>query len=103
MAELQVERWQGEGRPPVNDFKGALEGEGLSFNTWSNGPGFRYGAHRHDFDKVILVAHGSITFGLPDRGQTIDLVEGDRLHLPAGMLHDARVGPDGVTCLEAHR
>jgi hypothetical protein len=27
---------------------------------------------------------------------------GDRLDLPAGTAHDAVVGPDGVTCLEAH-
>ena len=27
---------------------------------------------------------------------------GDRLDLPAGTSHDAVVGPDGVTCLEAH-
>ena len=26
-----------------------------------------------------------------------------RLELPAGTAHDAAAGPDGVTCLEAHR
>ena len=33
---------------------------------------------------------------------TIDLEVGDRLDLPAGTRHDAVVGRDGVTCLEAH-
>lgn len=103
MADLHVQRWQGESSPPIDDLRGELEGEGLSFYSWSNGPGFHYGAHRHSFDKVILVARGSITFGLPDRGQAIDLAVGDRLELPAGMLHDAQVGPDGVACFEAHR
>jgi hypothetical protein len=28
---------------------------------------------------------------------------GDRLDLPAGTVHDAVVGPQGVVCLEAHR
>ena len=69
---------------------------------WSNGPGDRYAAHDHGYDKVIVVARGSIRFGLPDTGTVVDLGVGDRLDLPAGTSHDALVGPDGVTCLEAH-
>ena len=42
------------------------------------------------------------SFGLPDRGERIALEVGDRLDLPAGTSHDALVGPNGVTCLEAH-
>lgn len=80
-----------------------LAGEGLDPGEWSNGPGDRYGAHDHGYDKVIVVVAGSIRFGLPDRGETVALETGDRLDLPAGTLHDAVVGPDGVTCLEAHR
>jgi uncharacterized protein YjlB len=76
--------------------------EGLDPGTWSNGPGDVYGAHEHGYDKVIAVERGSIRFGLPATGETIDLVAGDRLELPAGTRHDARVGPDGVACLEAH-
>ena len=35
-------------------------------------------------------------------GEAVELAVGDRLDLPAGTTHDAVVGPDGVTCLEAH-
>jgi len=28
---------------------------------------------------------------------------GDRLELDRGVIHDAVVGPEGVSCLEAHR
>ena len=76
--------------------------EGLKPSTWGNGPRDRYGAHDHGYDKVIVVAAGSIRFGLPERGDGLDLTVGDRLELPAGTSHDALVGPDGVTCLEAH-
>lgn len=79
-----------------------LRAEGLAASGWGNGPGDRYGAHEHAYDKVIVVAAGSIRFGLPDRGDTVDLVEGDRLELPARTRHDATVGPEGVSCLEAH-
>jgi len=64
--------------------------------------GDRYLAHEHGYDKVVVVASGSIRFGLPDDGRSIDLEVGDRLELPAGTRHDAVVGEIGVTCLEAH-
>jgi uncharacterized protein YjlB len=79
-----------------------LRDEGLAPSAWGNGPHDRYGAHEHGYDKVIVVAAGSIRFGLPDRGDDHDLAEGDRLELPAGTTHDAIVGGAGVTCLEAH-
>ena len=79
-----------------------LQDEGLAPSAWGNGPHDRYGAHDHGYDKVIVVAAGSIRFGLPERGDGHDLVAGDRLELPAGTAHDALVGGSGVTCLEAH-
>ena len=80
-----------------------LSGEGLAAQSWSNGPGDRYAVHSHDYDKVIVVALGSIVFGLPASDERLALEVGDRLELPAGTAHRADVGPGGVTCLEAHR
>jgi quercetin dioxygenase-like cupin family protein len=77
--------------------------EGLSPYQWSNGPHDRYSAHTHAYDKVIYVLRGSITFGLPELGQQLTLKAGDRLDLPAGTVHDAVVGAQGVVCLEAHK
>ncbi len=79
-----------------------LRASGLNPGSWSNGPNDRYSAHDHGYDKVLVVESGSIRFGLPDRGESVDLAVGERLDLPAGTRHDAIVGPDGVTCLEAH-
>ena len=79
-----------------------LQAEGHAPSAWGNGPHDRYPAHEHGYDKVIVVAAGSIRFGLPSSGDGQDLATGDRLELPAGTVHDAVVGPDGVTCLEAH-
>jgi uncharacterized protein YjlB len=86
----------------VTDVAERLRAAGLEPGSWSNGPNDRYGAHDHGYDKVLVVATGSITFGLPDRGESVELGVGDRLDLPAGTRHDALVGVDGVTCLEAH-
>jgi len=79
-----------------------LRAEGLAPGSWSNGPGDRYGAHDHDYDKVIVVEQGSIRFGLADAAESVELAAGDRLELPAGTRHDAVVGESGVTCWEAH-
>ena len=84
------------------DIVDRLRADGLDPSSWSNGPGDRYAAHEHAYDKVIVVERGSIRFGLPATAATVELVAGDRLELPAGTAHDAVVGPAGVTCLEAH-
>jgi len=76
--------------------------QGLHPYPWSNGPHDTYSAHSHSYAKVIYVVRGSITFGLPEFGQRLTLNAGDRLDLPANIVHDAVVGPQGVTCLEAH-
>jgi quercetin dioxygenase-like cupin family protein len=79
-----------------------LRDGGLTPSAWGNGPHDQYGAHDHEYDKVIVVAAGSIRFGLPERGDAIELAPGDRLEMPARTTHDAVVGGEGVTCLEAH-
>ena len=93
---MQARATTGEGQ------RALLASEGLVPSSWSNGPGDRYGAHRHDYDKVLVAAAGSIMFDLPELGENVDLRIGDRLDLPAGTLHGAFVGADGVTCLECH-
>ncbi|MBL8063036.1 MAG: hypothetical protein JNK32_08470 [Anaerolineales bacterium] len=76
--------------------------EGLDPYAWSNGPFDTYSAHTHGYDKVIYVVQGSITFGLPELNQLLTLKAGDRLDLPAGVVHNANVGAEGVVCLEGH-
>jgi hypothetical protein len=76
--------------------------QGLVPAAWSNLAGERYEPHAHDYDKVIVVAEGSITFGMPGYSIGFVLGVGERLDLPAAVRHDAVVGPKGVTCLEAH-
>lgn len=87
--------------PLRREMEERLAVEGLSAGSWSNGPGDRYGEHRHDYDKVLVGVAGSIIFHLPAAGDQL-LLPGDRLDLPAATDHAATVGEHGVTCLEAH-
>ena len=84
----------------TDDARALLEAEGLRPTTWGNGPHDRYAEHRHAYDKVLVAQSGSIVFEVPDG--PVELRAGDRLELPSGTPHAAMVGPDGVTCLEAH-
>src|SRR5690348_13258991 len=99
--DVRVERWRSDAAPTESAIRALMSADDLQPYQWANGPGDLYSAHHHDYNKVIYIVRGSITFGLPDRQSEIALEAGDRLELPAGVRHEARVGPDGVLCLEA--
>jgi quercetin dioxygenase-like cupin family protein len=103
MKTPHVTPWADFAPPTQSTLRQLMSDEGLSPYTWSNGPHDRYAAHSHSYDKVIYVVQGSITFGLPELVKQLDMKAGDRLDLPAGVVHQAVVGAQGVVCLEAHR
>jgi quercetin dioxygenase-like cupin family protein len=80
-----------------------LRAEAHDCYSWSNGPGDRYGAHSHEYDKVLYCVDGSITFVLEAEARRLDLNAGDRMVLPAGTVHSAVVGPGGCSCIEGRR
>lgn len=80
-----------------------MENQRLNPSIWSNRPHDSYSAHKHDYEKVIYVVEGSITFNLPILKKQILLHQGDRLDLPAQVVHSAQVGADGVICIEGHK
>jgi quercetin dioxygenase-like cupin family protein len=98
---FSVTHWSGD-PPDESTIRHRMEAEGLNPYLWSNAPADRYAPHRHGYDKVIYVVSGSIRFGLPELDESVELEPGDRLDLPAGILHDAIVGEEGVRCLEGH-
>jgi len=99
----QVTPWTDSTTPTESTLWQIMVDEGLSPYSWSNGPHDMYSAHTHGYNKVIYVVRGSITFGLPELGQDLTLKAGDRLDLPAGTVHDAVVGSQGIVCLEGHK
>ncbi|MFZ5858588.1 MAG: cupin domain-containing protein [Chloroflexota bacterium] len=102
LMQLHVTPWTESTPPTESALREILTREGLDFYSWSNGPYDIYAPHAHAYDKVIYVVRGSITFQLIDLGQWHTLNAGDRLDLPAGIIHAAEVGVEGVVCLEAH-
>lgn len=103
MNEPIVTPWPDPAAPTQSTLLQRMVDEGLSPYSWSNGPFDVYSAHSHSYNKVIYVVRGSITFRLPELGKQLTLEAGDRLDLPAGTVHDAHVGAQGVVCLEGHK
>ncbi|HSD82247.1 MAG TPA: cupin domain-containing protein [Anaerolineae bacterium] len=100
--EFKIVRWVRSTPPTPAELQTQLIKEGLFPYDWSNAPGDTYTPHVHDYDKVIVVVRGSITWVLPGTNETIETQAGDRIELPRGTWHAAEVGPQGVTCLEGH-
>jgi len=100
--ELKVTPWTDETPPTAEELQARLEEEELHVYPWSNQPGDKYAGHTHGYHKILYVVTGSIKFDLPTRHETVTLRMGDKLELPSGTRHSATVGPEGVTCLEAH-
>jgi len=98
-----LRRWQHRQPPSEQVLNEALRAEGLEPHWWANGPGDRYEPHSHTYHKVLFCASGTITFTLHPTGEKLIMGPGDRLDLPAGWVHEARVGPNGVRCVEGWR
>jgi len=101
MAAVELTRSQHD-RPPIrSQLDAILRQDNLSPTWWSNGPGDRYAAHSHAYNKVLFCVEGGITFRVEPQGVDYELKPGDRLDIPRGTSHSAIVGPAGVTCVEA--
>jgi quercetin dioxygenase-like cupin family protein len=95
--------WRDADPPSAASVERRLREEGVESHAWANGPGDRYGAHDHGYEKVLMCAAGSIVFKVGPAATPVELRAGDGFILPAGTPHSAEVGPDGCTCLEGSR
>ena len=93
----------GGSAPSEEAVRQLMRAEDLAPYSWGNGPFDRvHGAH-------ALVQQGHLCgprlhhLRTARPGWHVELKPGDRLDLPRGHVHDARVGGEGVTCLEAHK
>jgi quercetin dioxygenase-like cupin family protein len=102
--QFKIVRRDQSAPPTPSELQTQLLAEGLFPYEWSNPPGDTYAPHIHDYDKVIVVVRGSITWalGMPAANQAIETRAGDRVELPRGTWHAAEVGSEGVVCLEGH-
>jgi len=91
---MKVTRWKKNlGEPNLEIIRGLVADEGLRCYTWSDAPGKFYPEHTHNEDEMRWIVQGRLTVGVS--GKEIKLKAGDRIELPAGTSHWARVSEDG--------
>jgi hypothetical protein len=91
--ELKITRWNQPAPPTEGELLQIYRQEGLAPYAWSNGA---TSSALHPCISAYVVRL-VLAYRTPrDRN-----LPGDRIDLPR-RLHGARVGPGGVTCLEAH-
>jgi quercetin dioxygenase-like cupin family protein len=100
---MRLERipWTEAGAPAEARLHETLVRDGFEVFRWQDPPGADYTAHSHDHDESLWCVDGEITFGAA--GTELRLGAGDRLMLPAGTVHTARVGDAGATYLIGQR
>ncbi len=93
--------WKGDAEPGEGALCRALEDEGFEVHEWRDPADRVYGEHHHDCDESLWLLRGSMVFRV--KGRDYALGPGDRLQLPAHLVHGATAGPDGATYLIGQR
>ncbi len=98
-----VTLWQERGRPDVEKLRAQLTGSGYEVIRWTSGPNQVYVPHAHIYAELLWLIDGSLTVVLPADGRLLELNPGDRVEVPAGILHASQAGPEGAVYLAATR
>ena len=97
----KVSLWEERRRPDENQLREQLTAGGYQAVKWTSEPGQAYMPHAHIYPELLWVLTGSITVILTAERRLLELGPGDRLEMPAGMLHALLIGPDGADYLIA--
>ncbi len=98
---LCVDRWSGLDGPTALEIERALRAEGLEPYRYSDPPGTVYAPHRHPSRQVRWLLSGRLRVQVAGLDDFV-LGPGDRLDMPAGLVHAVRVdGQDPLVCVAA--
>ncbi|MHB2017032.1 MAG: cupin domain-containing protein [Candidatus Xenobia bacterium] len=86
---VEVIRWEDDSAPSVEESQDLLRTEGYAPFIWSDAPGTTCEDHQHDHDECLWFVSGQMEMAA--QGEQWLLGPGDRLVLPRGTLHRARV------------
>ena len=79
-------------------FQKQLQEEGFeTLYIWEDGPDTYYSEHRHQGDSAHIILDGEMALAMD--GDTRTYRPGDRVDVPAGRAHTAKMGPKGCRYL----
>ena len=96
---VNVVLWEERRRPDEATLRARLVAEGYEAVRWRSEPDQAYVPHAHIYPERMWVVSGSLTVVLPEGKRLLELEAGDRIDLPAGMVHAVLAGADGATFL----
>ncbi len=89
---MKITRWDKPEKPKLEELKKLLKEEGTNPFVWVDEPGTFYENHSHVYDEIRWVVSGKMRYGVGN--EEFILGPGDRLDLPAGIIHWAKVEGD---------
>ena len=86
----------------VKELEKQLHAEGfLHTYVWQDGPNAHYPDHAHSTETAHIILDGEMT--LAQSGETRTYKAGERVDVPAGAVHSAKMGPRGCRYLIGER
>lgn len=98
---VRVVLWEGPGKPTEEGIRERLTAEGYGVVKWANEPATGYPPHAHIYPETMWVVEGNLTVILPADKRLLELLPGDRVEVPQGILHGVMAGAEGATYLLA--
>ena len=100
---VRVILWEGKERPVEASIRDLLTADGFGVVRWDQEPTTGWGPHTHIYPETIWELAGSLTVLLPAESRMIELMPGDRIEIPQGVVHGTFAGADGAVFLLATR
>ncbi len=102
--QLRKYRWSRDYESAEEELIQLLARKKITAERWVGEPSHKFETHKHDYDKQLWCAEGSIVIHavIHDQSKAITLQSGDALDLPAGTEHHALVGFSGCAIYESH-
>ncbi len=100
---VRVVLWEGPGKPTEAGIRERLTAEGYGVVKWTTEPVTGYPPHAHIYPETMWVVEGSLTVILPADDRLLELLPGDRIEVPQGIVHGVMAGEDGAAYLLATR
>lgn len=102
-SRVQAILWEGAGRPSEEALRARLADDGYQVVRWASEPATGYPPHLHIYPELLWVVSGDLTVILPAEDRLLELMPGDRIEMPAGVVHGTMAGADGAVYLLATR
>lgn len=99
---MSIQFWQSQESTEQNEdeLRAQLLVQGYSVSKYVYPPGCYFPDHSHSFSKIEVVLAGCFRMGM--LGEYVDLLPGQGIHVPKGVIHSAEViGDQPVICLDA--